>query len=107
MTKRTFKKRYYGHTSSFRNRDDDHSATLSSFMWQLRDENKKYDIGWEVIDHGKEFNAASRKCLLCMKEKFHIIDHPAGSTLNSRSELFSNADIDVISYSAIFECSFF
>jgi hypothetical protein len=62
---------------------------LSSYIWKLEDENKNYDIGWEVIDRGKEFNPTSRKCLLCIKEKFHIIHHPAGSTLNSRSELFS------------------
>lgn len=89
VTKNTFKRRYYGHTSSFRNRDDNQSTTLSSFIWQLKDENKNYDIGWEVIDRGKEFNPTSRKCLLCMKEKYHIIHHPTGSTLNLRSELFS------------------
>ena len=64
-------------------------------------------IGWEIIDSGKECNPTSRKCLLCIKEKFHIIHHPDGSTLNSRSEFFSHAGIYVISYSVIFEHSFF
>ena len=89
VTKRTFKKRYYGHTSSFRNRSGEHSTTLSAHIWKLSDLDKDYTIRWSTIDRGKEFNPTSRKCLLCLKEKFHIIHHPAGSSLNLRSELFS------------------
>ena len=89
VTKNTFKKRYYKHASSFRNREEEHSTTLSTHIWKLLDENKNFTMKWRSIDRGKEFNPSTRKCLLCIKEKFHIIYHPAGSTLNMRSELFS------------------
>ena len=89
LTGSTFKQRYYGHTSSFRNRDDEHSTTLSSHIWNLKDAGKNYELKWRIIDRGKKFNPTSRKCNLCLKEKFHIIFQPSGASLNKRSELFS------------------
>ena len=89
LTGNTFKERYYGHTSSFRHRDEEHKTTLSSHIWKLEDEGKKYKINWKIIDRGKKFNPSNRKCNLCLKEKFHIIFQPEGAKLNKRSELFS------------------
>ena len=89
LTGSTFKERYYGHTSSFRNRDEDHSTTLSSHIWKLKDEGKRYTLNWKIIDRGKKFNPSTRKCNLCLKEKYHIIFQPSGASLNRRSELFS------------------
>ena len=89
LTSQTFKKRYYGHTSSFANRDSNSSTTLSSYIWDLKDLDLNYDISWSVIDRGKPFNPVTRRCNLCIKEKFHIIFQPEGASLNKRSELFS------------------
>ena len=41
LTGSTFKERFYGHSSSFRNRDEGHSTTLSSHIWNLKDAGKK------------------------------------------------------------------
>ena len=89
LTGNTFKERYYGHASSFRNRSKENSTTLSTHIWQLKDENKNYNIKWKIIDRGKIFNPTNRKCNLCLKEKYHIIFQPEGASLNKRSELFS------------------
>ena len=89
VTKNTFKQRYYGHSSSFRNREHEFSTTLSAHIWSLKDQEQDFDIRWQVIDRGREFNPTTRKCLLCIKEKYHIIHNPDGSSLNQRSELFS------------------
>ena len=90
LTSMTFKQRYYGHTSSFRNRGDkDNSTTLSTYIWKLKDEGLDFDMSWSVVDRGNPFNPTTRKCRLCLNEKFHIIFQPAGATLNKRSELFS------------------
>ena len=48
-----------------------------------------YDISWKVIDRAKEFNPITKKCRLCLKEKYHIMFHPNGATLNERSEFYS------------------
>ena len=42
LTGNTFKERYYGHTSSFRHRDEEHSTSLSSHIWKLEDEGKEF-----------------------------------------------------------------
>ena len=89
LTSQTFKKRYYGHTSSFANRDSNSSTTLSSYIWDLKDLDLNYNISWSDIARGKPFNPVTKRCNLCIKEKFHIIFQPDGASLNRRSELFS------------------
>ena len=89
LTSQSFKKRYYGHTSSFTHRDSTTSTTLSSYIWDLKDLNCDFNIKWSVIDRGKPFNPVTRRCNLCTLEKYHIIFQPEGATLNKRSELFS------------------
>ena len=68
LTGSTFKKRYYGHSSSFRNREEEHNTTLSTHIWRLKDEGKRYEIKWKIIDRGKRFNPSTKKCNLCLKK---------------------------------------
>ena len=89
LTSNTFKQRYYGHRHSFKYRNSDHSTTLSSHIWDLRDENENYEIQWSIIDRAPDFNPITRKCRLCIKEKYYIIFQPEGASLNHRSELYS------------------
>ena len=42
LTSRTFKKRYYEHRNSVNHRDSDHSTTLSSHIWKLKDKNENF-----------------------------------------------------------------
>jgi hypothetical protein len=89
LTRNTFKQRFYGHRHSFKNRSSEHSTTLSSHIWDLKDKNEDYNVNWSVIGRAIDFNPITRKCRLCIKEKFHIIFQPEGAKLNERSELFS------------------
>ena len=89
LTSNTFKQRYYGHRHSFKNRSSEHSTTLSSHIWNLKDRNEDYQVNWSVIDRASDFNPTTRKCRLCIKEKFYIIFQPEGAMLNERSELYS------------------
>ena len=87
LTSNTFKKRYY---AIFENDDHENPTTLSSHIWDLKNKNKNYNIKWSIIDRAKNFNPATKKCRLCLKEKYYIIFQPDGATLNQRSELFSS-----------------
>ena len=89
LTSNTFKDRYYGHRHSFKKRDSNHSTTLSSHIWDLKDKNENYEVHWSIIDRAKEFNPDTKKCRLCIKEKYYIIFQPEEASLNDRSELFS------------------
>ena len=89
LTRNTFKKRFYGHRHSFTNREKEHATTLSTYVWQLQDNNKNFNINWKIIGRAKPFNPVTKKCNLCTKEKYHIIFQPESASLNERSELFS------------------
>ena len=89
LTRNTFKKRFNGHNYTFNHRNAPNSTTLSSHVWNLKDERKKYDLSWNLVDRAPDFNPVTRKCRLCLKEKYYIIFQPDGATLNNRSELFS------------------
>ena len=89
LTCNTFKERFYGHRHSFRNRDSNKSTTLSSHIWNLKDKNENFEVKWSIIDRASAFNPVTRKCRLCLKEKYYIIFQPEGASLNERSELYS------------------
>ena len=89
LTCNTFKQRFYGHRHSFNNRTSERSSTLSSHIWRLKDNNDNYDVKWNIVGRASEFNPVTKKCRLCIKEKYHIIFQPEGAALNERSELYS------------------
>ena len=89
LTSNTFKKRYYAHRQSFEKQNLQHSTTLSSHIWDLKDKNLNYSVKWKTIDRAPRFNPVTKKCRLCLKEKYYIIFQPEGAKLNERSELFS------------------
>ena len=89
LTKDTFKKRYNGHKSSFNHRKHEHKTTLSAHIWKLRDQGIDFDLKWGIIEKARPFDPGTRKCMLCLKEKFHILFNPDGASLNQKSELFT------------------
>ena len=81
----TFKERYTGHTSDFRNK---RSATgLSKYIWQLKDENREYDVTWEIHTKSHAYRCGTRRCDLCLSEKLAIVQADPVTSLNKRSEL--------------------
>jgi hypothetical protein len=89
LTNNTFKQRFYGHRHSFKYKNSDHSTTLSTHIWDLKDDDQHYDLKWSIVDRAPAFNPITRKCRLCIKEKYYIIFQPEGASLNHRSELYS------------------
>ena len=46
-----------------------------------------YSISWRIISSSSSYNSSSKRCNLCLKEKFLIICRPNLSSLNKRNEL--------------------
>ena len=46
-------------------------------------------ITWQIIARAKPYSSASKRCNLCLLEKFIIIREPHRCTLNKRNELVS------------------
>ena len=87
LTDNTFKTRYNGHTCSFRNSSKRHATTLSQYIWNLKDNGIEHSIQWRIIARASAYSTSSKKCNLCIKEKYFILCKPEMASLNNRNEL--------------------
>ena len=91
ITENTWKSRYNQHKTSFKNVTYNNSTSLSTYIWKLKSEQKIPIIKWEIIGKAYPYSSKSKKCNLCMNEKFRIIySEQSDKLLNKRNELLSN-----------------
>ena len=90
LTENDFKTRWRNHTVSFRQAKHRNSTELSKHIWTLKDSNIDHSISWRIISSGSSYNSSSKRCNLCLKEKFLIICRPDLSSLNKRNKLVSS-----------------
>ena len=86
-----FKKRYYNHNKSFRYLSYANKTTLCKYVWEIKDKyNKMPSLKWSVVKSVPEYSNISKRCLLCLHEKFEIVNYPnQKELLNKQSELIS------------------
>ena len=89
LTSNTFKTRYMAHKSTFTNREKESSTELSKHIWKLKEENTPFETSWKIIKQAKPYSPSTKRCNLCLWEKYYIITANKVSTLNSRTELVS------------------
>jgi hypothetical protein len=89
LTENEFKTRYTNHKVSFNNYEKRNSTELSKYIWNLKNNNISYSIKWKILKRAKSYNNASKRCNLCIWEKYFIICKPDIATLNRRNELVS------------------
>ena len=89
LTGRKFMDRWKEHSKDFEKPENRTSTMLSSHVWDLKDRGLDFNISWKILDRGPSYNPVSKKCILCLKEKYFIMYHPESSTLNKRSEVFN------------------
>ena len=90
LTENDFKTRYRNHTASFRHAKHRNSTELSKHIWTLKDNNIEHFISWRILSSHSPYNSSSKRCNLCLKEKFLIICRPELSALNKCNELVSS-----------------
>ena len=88
LTGNTFKDRWNGHNYTFRHEEKENSTELSKHIWEFQRQEIAPKLSWEVIDHARPYANGSKKCDLCLTEKYHIITSEL-PLLNKRSELVS------------------
>ena len=88
LTARRFKVRFYEHRKDFKNRNRA-GTSLSNYFWSLKDDKIPFNLFWKIITRSQSFNPSTRRCNLCIKEKYRIVFKPEGASLNSRSEIFA------------------
>ena len=86
----TFKDRLYNHRTSFNNVSKRHQTELSNYIWELKEKNIPFKISWKIIQKAKAYSNITKRCNLCIAEKFNIICKPDLCSLNKRNELATN-----------------
>ena len=98
MTGRSFKERLYEHNTDMRNRpkpkqngkqNGNNTTKLREHVWKLKDQGIDFTVKWRILDRAPTFNPITRKCRVCLKEKFYIMYDKSGSSLNKRREVFN------------------
>ena len=73
-TEGDFKQRFYNHRISFNNEDHSTDTTLSKYVWEVKRKLKIMpSLKWSIIKSVPVYSNISKKCQLCLQEKFLII----------------------------------
>ena len=83
-------KQYRNHIASFRHAKHKNSTELSKHIWALKNDNTDYFISWRVFSSSSPNSSSSKRCNLCLTEKFQIICLPDLSSLNKHNKLGSS-----------------
>ena len=86
LTEHTFKDRLYKHNNSFKYEWKRNSTELSNFIWSKEKKKINVDLDWSFLDKAKPYSPPSKKYMLCLTEKYHII-FSTNNLLNKRYEL--------------------
>ena len=56
MASNTFKERFTNYSASFRNSKYKESTNLSQRIWELKNNNKNFDIKWSIVASASSYN---------------------------------------------------
>ena len=85
----TFKRRHAVHKTSFNRESYRTSTTLSAECWKIKDLGGSPSFTWRKIGNAPSYSAETKKCLLCLREKFEIANYPGKDLLNKRTEIIA------------------
>ena len=86
-----FKQRYYNHKKSFKNRKYASETSLTKYIWEIKDKhNTNSNLMWCTVKGVPGYSNISKRCVLCLHEKYEILNYPdQEELLNKSSELVS------------------
>ena len=88
---KNFKRRYYKHEKCLLDENADGQTSLTRYFWKMKNKRENPEIKWKYLEKNiPTFNPITRKCRLCLREKFNIVLKPNLATINSRHELFTH-----------------
>ena len=73
LTEHIFKDKLYKYKNPFKYDSNRNSTELSNFIWGKKKEKMNVDLDWSILDKVKAYSPASKKCMLCLTEKYQII----------------------------------
>jgi hypothetical protein len=86
-TETSFKKRFANHKESFAKESKSSATTLSKHIWDLKGKGLPHSIKWEIVKRCGPYKCGTRRCDLCLSEKYYILEADSEHCLNKNSEL--------------------
>ena len=80
---------YNDHTNSFGNRHHEQDTELSNHIWQLKDKGINFILKWKIVAYVSTCRYGSRRCNLCLTEKYVTARADQKNLLNKRPELIA------------------
>jgi len=80
---------FTNHKSSFNHKEQAHSASLSTYVWKLKEQNKPFTITWSIKALAPSYNKETKSCQLYIMEKTLIIIENKEKSLNKRTEILN------------------
>ena len=70
LTATDFKTRWRNHQMSFKHEKRRNDTELSKYLWKLKEKKEGYSISWKIIAKAKAYSNTTKRCNLCITEKF-------------------------------------
>ena len=89
----TFKERLRNLLQSFKPKSKANSPELSKYIWRFKDKDKDitdFNIKCSIIQRQPSYNSATKRCNICLSEKYFIMISSKNSTANKCSKLIAN-----------------
>ena len=88
---KNFKTRYRKHKTCLGDEFAEGQTSLTNHFWREKNAGRNPTITWKYLEKNvPTFNPVTRKCRLCLREKFNIVLRPDLASLNSRQEIFGH-----------------
>ena len=84
-----FKYRDNNHTNSLRNKDYENKTEVSKLIWHLKRNGTEFNLKWNIALYGTPYRCGTRRCDLCLTEKYIKARANQNNLLNKRTELIS------------------
>ena len=84
-----FKYWYNNHTNLFRNKDYENKTELSKHICHLKRNGTEFNLKWNIAMYATPYRCGTRRCDLCLTEKYTIAQANQNNLLNKRTEIIS------------------
>ena len=74
---------------SFNHVKHKNDTELSKEFWEIKKRNGTPKIIWNIIRICRSYNPNSKRCLLCLNEKYEIATYKGDNLLNKRTEIIN------------------
>ena len=89
MCETAFKKRFSNHKKSFNLNEYKNETELSNEIWWIKNSGHHPKVKWEIVKKCVPYSPQTKRCLLCLNEKFEIAAYKEQNLLNKRNEIVS------------------